>query len=100
MKYLLAVLVVLGLMLLIGIPAIAITGFTVSVLWNWFIAPLGAPAISSPAGMGIAVIVWVLTYRPEDKEAKTLDQIKTMLITWALMPIGALLTGYIIQLFL
>jgi len=40
-----------------------INGFTLSVLWSWFMVPtFGAPQLSIPSAIGVAIIAGMLVY--------------------------------------
>jgi len=43
--------------LLLSVPSAILAGVVLSDLWEWFIHPLGVPAIGIAHAMGIAVIV-------------------------------------------
>ncbi len=63
-------LVVFG--ILLGVFAIFSYGLAVSMLWNWFIAPLGFINIGLSHGYGLALFTKLLTFEiktePKDKE--------------------------------
>lgn len=47
--------------IIIGRPIV--NGWVASILWAWFLVPLGAPAISVVPAIGIALIVGCLTHQ-------------------------------------
>lgn len=49
------------LLFLFSIPAIIFEGFVLSQLWQWFITPLGVVSIGIAQGIGIALLVGLLT---------------------------------------
>lgn len=58
-------LAVLGTSVVVGLIAFAavIEGFVLTVLWRWFMVPLGAPLLTIPTAIGIALIVGMLTHQ-------------------------------------
>lgn len=51
--------IILGSILLTAIPRAIATKF----LWNWFVAPLGAPPLTYAGALGVLLLVVVLTMR-------------------------------------
>lgn len=45
------------------IGSVALHAVTFWMLWNWFIAPLGTPAISLPHAVGISLTIGLITAR-------------------------------------
>lgn len=45
-----------------------VRGLALSILWGWFIAPLGPPEINVGEAIGIALVVGMLTERRERRE--------------------------------
>lgn len=61
-----ALIIVLGVVAgVVGIAAL--NGFMLSYLWQWFVVPLGVPAIGIIQAIGICMIVSMLTYQPWPK---------------------------------
>jgi len=52
-------------------------GWAVSILWNWFIVPLGACSITLWHGAGIALLIGYLTYQVDLKRQKSEEKDKT-----------------------
>lgn len=70
--------VVLGVFLLLAI-AVALNGFMLSFMWEWFVVPLGVPSIGIAQAIGIAIIVSVLTYQGGDSSADAEDGLNKIL---------------------
>lgn len=76
---------------------VVLNGYTVSVLWEWFIIPVFmVDALNIPQATGIALIISYLTSGTPAKED---DKYKTVGIVIA-KPLLALLIGYIVTFFL
>lgn len=82
------------------------SGYVLSVLWAWFIVGrfAGAPVLSIPTALGIAMIVRYLTYN-HVPDSSTGDQSTTERLVEAgvqsfLQPLMALLFGAIVRMFL
>jgi hypothetical protein len=61
-----------------------ITGIVISDLWLWFIVPLGILSISNAQGIGISLLVGLLTLKPAmalNKEIDGITVIATTIIT-------------------
>lgn len=72
-------------------------GWVLSVLWRWFLVPLGAPALSIPAAIGVAIIVGMLTHQ----SSKTDDEDWAAKISAIFLgPPMMLLVGWITKQFL
>ena|SRR5882757_1510348 len=53
------------------IYAILLNGWTLTKLWTWFLVPYGLNKLTIPIAIGLAIIVYFLTYHPDlDKEEK------------------------------
>jgi hypothetical protein len=50
--------IISGIAIIIVIP---LRGFVVSVLWGWFVVPLGVVALNIPAAIGLAMLVRMVT---------------------------------------
>lgn len=58
--------ILLGLLVL---PITSIfTGFTLSILWGWFVVPLGVMALSIPQSLGISITIAFLTHQPHKSD--------------------------------
>lgn len=80
------------------ILAILLRGFVLSVLWGWFVVPLGAPEIGVASALGLAITVGLFQiYRAREESEKEKR------ITGAALfvsPLMSLLIGWIVQFWL
>lgn len=94
-EYLLGGLIVLAVYVAITVPFILWNGFVLQRLWAWFAVPLGAPAITMSIAVGLNILASFLTARVPRKDTDW-----QRIITFAVIyPAVALLTGYIVHLF-
>ncbi len=84
----------------LGVGVAIFSGFVLSVLWAWFLVPLGAPEIGIATAIGLSMIVSLVT----GKYAKALsdneelsDTAKT--VCQYLAPVVALAIGWVVQKF-
>lgn len=79
-----------------------LSGLVISILWGWFVVPLGVPAIGVAASVGLTVTVRAFTGTHKDGEKpKTYVEAVQKLVGNAIgTPIGILLVGWIITFFL
>ncbi len=73
-------------------------GWVLAVLWEWFAVPLGAPAITIPGAIGIAVLLSTLVMRRNPKSAD--DPWHDPFVFYAIKPVVALCVGWIVKQFL
>lgn len=73
-------------------------GWTLTVLWGWFIVPIhDLPPLSIPAAIGTAIVVRFLTQSWRKTEGAKLADTLTFAIA---KPLAALAIGWIVTLFL
>lgn len=77
-------------------------GYTLSVLWGWFMVPtLGLPHLSVVQAIGIAMVVSFLTYHDTSdipkKERSTGEAIASGVSLAVLYPLIALLFGWVVH---
>lgn len=89
-KILLPILTVAGFAAIIFLLAI-FSGFTISTLWGWFVAPLGVKAISYANAYGLAILVNVFTGVRLSNE----DSTKDMVVKGIILNLAALSLGFI-----
>lgn len=90
-------------MAMLGVAAAGVmwSGFALSILWGWFFVPaLGAPALSVPNAIGVALVVSYMTH--QYKETKTSDAdgwdgVIGIVAYAATKPAFALLAGWIVK---
>ena len=57
--------------MLVAVPLAAWEGWAVSILWGWFVVPLGVPSLSVWSAAGLALVAALLTHqwkRPSDDD--------------------------------
>jgi hypothetical protein len=76
-------------------------GWVLSILWGWFIVPLGFPALTIPAAIGLAIVISLLVPQdfsePSEEDKQHFGKV---LRRFALQPFYALLGGWIVRQFL
>ncbi len=76
-------------------------GYALSVLWGWFIVPaLGAPALSVPSAIGIAIVVSYMTHQYSKKNSVDIEGWEATaeaLAFSALKPLLTLGIGWIVK---
>jgi hypothetical protein len=82
------------------------SGYVLSVLWSWFmVTAFGLPRLSIPAAIGIAIVIGLLTHQThtdkygEEKKSQV-DKLIEGAVHLSLIPLLALLTGWIVRFFL
>lgn len=90
---------------LLGVPAyFALSaiwkGYVLSVLWGWFVVPLGAPPVTIPVAIGVSLVVSLLTksVRPTDIDGEL--QLGKQAYIAAAGPALMLFVGWIVKAFL
>jgi hypothetical protein len=84
--------------LLTSIVLGAYYGWAMSILWSWFMVPIGLPKLSVVTFMGIFTIKSLLFTK--EKALKPKDYTKDDYIGILIAPLAALLMGYLIKTFL
>lgn len=80
-----------------------VNGFTLSILWGWFLVPaLGIPPINIPQAIGIALVVLYLVRGAKASDLENSDtppawKIFLAVLAWSTVCLGI---GWIVQLFL
>jgi hypothetical protein len=92
------------LLLLFAVLSVTYRGWVLTMLWSWFLVPLGVPAISTATALGIVLIVAILTTHATNKTDKTESKDPWELAAVASgvafgVPSLMLVLGYIISLF-
>lgn len=76
-------------------------GFVLSILWGWFLVPLGAPALGIAHTIGIALLTRYLTYHHNNCEKeKEENPIVKVVAQVFIHPMMVLFVGWIVHLFL
>lgn len=79
-------------------------GWALSILWGWFMVPLGLPALPLVTAMGVALVVSFMTYQRipdcKEKDKEWYERLGDTLGHIILMPFLVLGIGWIIKQFL
>jgi len=88
----------------IGVVVGAITAITLfaiynawvlSILWGWFIVPLGVKSLSIAHAYGVTLVAGLFLSTRGIKENKNQDDWVSSLITWLILPLVALFFGWV-----
>lgn len=100
----LATLIGSGVVLLAGVGIVLgmlINGIVLSFLWQWFLVPLGLPALGLVHAMGVGLIVRYLTYQTVNcKKEDDEKQVWVQLVGSLVYPLFILLFGFVVHLFM
>jgi hypothetical protein len=89
-----------GLIVVLALSSI-LKGYVFSILWGWFIVPLGMPAVTVPWAIGISILVSLATYQYNaNDEKKDPDGLTKALSVGLVLPLFSLLFGYIAHSFM
>lgn len=92
MPVLILFIIVIALMTL----SLLVNGWAFSILWGWFLVPLGLSELSIPTAIGMALIVQLLTYRASSEQH---NSTKEAFIRSFSAPLLALGIGWVVQAF-
>ncbi len=74
-----------------------IQGWSISTLWNWFIAPLGVPQIGVATALGISLTTSLLRFKGrESEEKRTHRERLERLVGFFLVPVIGVGIGWIV----
>lgn len=93
----LAVLGAAALLVVVMPLAVILDGWVLSVLWGWFLVPLGMPTLTVPLAIGVALIASSATrqYIPDGPKDDKIER-----FVWVfLAPLLSLLIGWFVHLF-
>ncbi len=83
----------------LNVPLGLLRGWVLSVLWRWFLVPLGLPGLGVAQAWGIATIIAMLVFQggrsDEDTEESPFLRIVNVVIKSVLLSFLSLLIGYI-----
>lgn len=84
--------------ILVAVLIFLVKGFTLSVLWNWFLPSLGIPVIGIAQAIGVSLVTSYLLYKVKkgDTEKKLSDIVGKVFG----MSVIILIIGYIVKLFM
>lgn len=83
--------------------SVVMDGWALSLLWEWFIYPIGGPQLNIPQAIGFSIVVRYLTHQHQKDENK--DKPFTEVLSWSIAlaivkPLMALGVGLIIKSFM
>lgn len=81
------------------VVAIVLRAWVLTVLWGWFLVPLGIPEVSIPTAIGIALILGLFTQHLAKEENKEKNIIADIGIRAIGAPIVSLVLGWIVTFF-
>lgn len=84
--------------LAVGLLGNVLNGYVLSILWGWFLVPLGLPEIGVITGIGICIIANFVTYKASD--FKEIPGERSNYIGMFLTPLVVLLVGWIFHSFM
>lgn len=87
----------LGAGLLLFVNAI-VRGFVLSILWGWFLVPLGVPAVGVAGAIGVALVIGMLTEHLKNQDST--EDVGVQITVSLLSPFFILLLGYIVHSFM
>lgn len=94
MKALSVIAMILG--VIVGIFLFCIyNAWVLTILWGWFIIPLGVKALSVAHAYGITLVTGLILSNRGVKENKDKDDWVGSILTWLLLPLVALFFGWI-----
>lgn len=89
--------------IVLSLLSILLTGFTISVLWGWFVVPLGVTPIGMANAFGLSVMIMFFKIRGRKDFVKDVLVEKSETRKWIehfATPITALLFGWLTTLFM
>lgn len=69
--------------------------WVLTILWGWFIVPLGVKALSVAHAYGFTLVTGLILSNRGIKENKDKEEWVSSIITWLLLPLAALFFGWI-----
>ena len=79
--------------------AIILRAWVFTVLWGWFLVPLGVPEVSIPTAIGISLIFNLFMQHLAKEESKEKDIINEVVIRAIGAPVVTLIIGWIVTFF-
>lgn len=82
---------------------ILLNGWAFSLLWEWFVAPLGYPVLSIPQAIGLTMTIAYVTHqyqKDEDKDKPFLEVLGRSISLAIVKPFMCLGIGFIVKSFL
>lgn len=91
-----------GVFVLVALSCV-LNGWALAILWGWFMVPFGAPVLTIPTAIGLALVVSFLTHQTdhyEDKDKTAGERFGGSVLTMLIKPPLALFVGWIVKQFL
>lgn len=87
---------------LLLVPVIALyAGWVISILWGWFVVPLGVPSVGAVHAYGLALVVAMFTAKcPTKKDDREDLDVGVLIFTPVLLYTILLVFGWIAQYFM
>ena len=78
-----------------------LNGLVLSVLWGWFMVPLGVPGINIAHAIGISCVVGLLSHQPRNVSTSSPEAALGEILGWGIInPLLILLFGFIAKSFM
>lgn len=81
------------------VVAIVLRAWVFTILWGWFLVPLGAPEVSIPTAIGISLILNLFMQHLAKEETKDKNLIAEVGLRAIGAPVVTLILGWIVTLF-
>jgi len=93
-----AITIALGFSLAIAVPTVMWSGYVLSVMWGWFLVPLGAPEIGVAHAIGIAGLVAMIA---KNSNVSKDDESFIGMLSWVFCkPLITLAGGWVAKMFM
>ncbi len=80
---------------------VIVNGYILSILWVWFLVPLGLPAISVAHSIGVAMVASWLTYQHQSTTQEDKDKaLQNLAVVFIVRPLATLGIGYLVKQFM
>jgi len=93
------ILVILILLIVTITLSSILNGWALSLLWSWFMVPLGLPPIGIAWAIGISIVIGYLTNHNEKKKGEEVDSTHVVIVAF-MRPVFAVGIGYIVHSFM
>ncbi len=81
------------------IVAVVVRAWVFTLLWSWFVVPLGAPEVGIATAVGLALIISLFTQHLAKEETKDKSMINDLITRAFLAPIVTLIVGWLVTYF-
>lgn len=88
-------------LVLLLVPALIYRAWVLTMLWGWFLVPLGLPPVTIPLAGGIIMLGMYLTWQaPDDSKETTLKTLARMIARSIISPLFFLGMGFLAHLWM